>query len=268
MPELPEVEVTCRRLAPQVTGKRIRAAHVLRAGTIAPQTAAGFAQAVSGRTIRAVRRRGKNIILDLSGGYAVRIHLRMTGELFASEIPDITPAVRVWFELGGRRAIVFRDSRALGRISVGLARDVEKQLDALGPEPLSSAFTAARFLEQARASRMPSKLFLMDQTHVVGLGNIYAAESLWRARIDPRKPVLRNSPSKIAELYRAIRDVLRDAIKSVTLEYKRPGKYRETSSFTHGVYGKEGEGCPRCGHRIRRIVQGGRSTYFCPNCQK
>lgn len=267
MPELPEVEATCRRLVPAITGKRIRAVHVIRATPLKPQRPATLARLATGRSVKAVQRRGKNIVIELSGGYAIRIHLRMTGELYAAPMPDSTPAVRVWFELSGRLALIFRDPRALGRISVGSAAEIARQLERLGPEPLGDGFTLQTFLAGAARSRQPAKLFLMDQTHVAGLGNLYAAEVLFRAGVNPRQPMAQVGTDKLRRLYSAIRTVLREAVRSATIAYKRPGKYRE-GEFGRSVYAREGEPCPVCSGRIHRIQQAGRSTYYCPRCQR
>jgi formamidopyrimidine-DNA glycosylase len=267
MPELPEVETTCRRLARSISGKRVRAVHVLRAAALGPQSPATLARIATDRTITAVRRRGKNILIELSGGYAIRVHLRMTGELSAATSPEITPAVRVWFELSGGLTLVFRDPRALGRIGVGTAAGIGRQLETLGPEPLSAGFQPEAFLAAAARSRQPAKLFLMDQTRVAGLGNIYAAEALFRAGIDPRRTISKVSPEKLLSLHSAIRTVLREAIGSATIAYKRPGKFQE-GEFGRGVYAREGEPCLVCSGKIRRIEQGGRSTYYCPRCQR
>lgn len=274
MPELPEVEAIRRRLARQITGRRIRAAHVLRAGTVEARPV-GFARLVTGRTIEEVERRGKNLLIGLSGNYTLRVHLRMTGELLAGEdareafeAEEPVKSVRVWFELGGGCELVFKDFRGLGRISAATCSEMEQALAPLGPEPLGRRFREDDFVAQARRSRQPAKLFLMDQTHVAGLGNIYVAEALFHAGIDPRRPMQTVSAPRLRSLHSAIRTVLRKAVRSATLLYKRPGTYRQSDVFGRRVYGREGEPCRVCGREVRRIPQGGRSTYFCPHCQR
>lgn len=268
MPELPEVEATRTQIEPALTGRRIRAVEVRRTTALAGQSPGEFAGLVTGRTIRAVRRRGKNLLLDLSGGVTIRIHFRMTGGLLVERKPAITPRVRATFELSGGNTLLFVDSRALGKMYAAPAGRIEAQLDkALGPEPLGREFRLEPFLDAARASRLPAKLYLMDQKRVAGLGNIYAAEALWRARIDPRKPMRKVPVAKLLGLHAAIRSVLREAVKSARLAYKRPGPFQE-GEFARAVYAREGEACPRCGRRIRRFEQGGRSTFFCPRCQR
>ncbi len=267
MPELPEVEAICRRLKPQVAGKRILGVEVLRAGSVKPQKPADLVRLATGRKIQDVRRRGKNILIDLSGGLTIRIHLRMTGDVFV-ENAERRASDRVVFELSRGRRLVFNDPRALGVVHIHTAKEAERLLADLGPEPLSDDFTLERFVAEARRSRQPAKLFLMDQTHVAGLGNIYAAEALCRAGIHPARPVNRVRTGRLEALYFAIVSVIRDAVQSTTISYSRPGRFREAESFTRFVYGRENEPCCLCGRRIRRIVQAGRSTYFCPGCQK
>jgi formamidopyrimidine-DNA glycosylase len=143
-----------------------------------------------------------------------------------------------------------------------------KALAGLGPEPLSREFTVDGFVKAAASSRLPAKLFLMDQKRVAGLGNVYAAEALFRAGIHPARPMNRLSADRARVLYDAIRDVLREAVRSAKIAYNRPGKYTEAAEWPRAVYRREGETCLRCGARIRRIKQAGRSTYFCARCQR
>jgi formamidopyrimidine-DNA glycosylase len=266
MPELPEVEAICRTISPEITGRTIKAVHVVRALATRPQAPAAVVRLATGRRIRSVRRRGKNIVIDLSGGLAIRIHLRMTGHLHVDG--EVSPSTRVWFELGRSRALLFDDTRALGRLAVHTAAEVDRLLAPLGPEPLSPEFTPRRLVEEARRSRQPAKLFLMDQKHVAGLGNIYAAEALFRARINPVRPANSLSRAKLAALHGAILSVLQEAVKSAKIAYKYPGNRQETEEFVPAVYGRGGEPCVVCGRAIRRMEQGGRSTYYCPKCQK
>jgi formamidopyrimidine-DNA glycosylase len=267
VPELPEVEAICSAIAREVTGRKISGVQVRRAIAVHPQTPAAVARLAAGRTIERVRRRGKNIVLELSGGMAVRVHLRMTGELYVSRDEERTPAVRVVFELGGRR-LVFRDARALGKVHVLTQRQLDAALEELGPEPLSREFSATRLVEMAARSRQPAKLFLMDQSRVAGLGNIYAAEALFCAGIHPAKPIHRVPADRMMRLHAAIQAVLREATRAAKREYRRPGTLDEGEGFQCRVYGRAGEPCLTCGRKIRRVPQGGRSTYYCPGCQR
>ena len=267
MPELPEVEAICARLRLEIAGARISAVDVLRSGATRPQSPAVL-ELAAGRRILSVERRAKNVVLRLSGGWAIRIHLRMTGDLCV--LPDIRvmPATaRVVFRLGAKRGLVFDDPRALGRVHLHRTEELDRLLAALGPEPLGSGFTAACLAGIARSSRQPAKLFLLDQTRIAGLGNIYAAEALFRAGIHPARPACRLRGDRIRRLHDAIVGVLRDAVQSAGAAYARPGVFQDAEAFRCAVYGREGEPCPTCGRKIRRISQGGRSTYFCPGCQ-
>ncbi|MEO7653155.1 MAG: DNA-formamidopyrimidine glycosylase family protein, partial [Bryobacteraceae bacterium] len=216
-----------------------------------------------------VQRRGKNILLDLSGGFTMHVHLRMTGNFYV--IPDalFRPlSSSAWFTLDDGRGLLFQDQRGLGTLRIYDAEGRRKLVDSLGPEPLSRQFTAARFLAAASASRQPAKLFLMDQQRVAGLGNIYAAEALFAAQVDPRQPMADVSQRQLRNLHQTIVRILRDAVKSACIAYSRPGNFGEAEDYSPLVYGREGEACMQCKRTIRRISQGGRSTYYCPHCQR
>jgi formamidopyrimidine-DNA glycosylase len=256
VPELPEVEAVCRRIRREALHAEIVAVKILRPSVTRPQLPRTVEKRVAGRTIDAVRRRGKNILIDLSGGEVLHIHLRMTGDL--EVVPDArvrSASTRAVFEFSDGWALVFDDFRALGKIWIG-----EDRLGEIGLEPLDKGFTEEAFEKIAGKSRQPAKLFLMDQRHVAGIGNIYAAEALWQAKINPRKPMGQISKAKRAALHGAIIDVLKNASGET---YRASG---DGSRFD--VYDREGEPCHRCGTIIRRMAQGGRSTYFCPRCQR
>lgn len=258
------MEAVVRRLRDRIVGKRIQHAKVFRCAR------AELAEVLAAKRILAVERRAKHILIRLSGGLTLHTHLRMTGNLFA--IPDArlhTERARVVIALQGGAGIVFEDSRALGRMAVRETKELDAELAAsLGPEPLSGEFTAESFAAMARDSRQPAKLFLMDQRKVAGLGNIYVAEALFRARIDPRKAMGRLSLARLAALHKEIVTVLQDAVESAWIAYGVPGRFSEGESFDCQVYGREGQPCTRCGKEIRRLPQGGRSTYFCAGCQR
>jgi formamidopyrimidine-DNA glycosylase len=216
-----------------------------------------------------VERRAKNILIRLDGVQVVNVHLRMTGNLYV--IPDwrMRPhPVSAWMRLDDGRAVVFEDPRGLGTLRLLDAAACAVLESEAGIEPLSRAFTVTRFVEMARQSKAPAKIFLMDQRRVAGLGNIYAAEALYESRIDPRRPLCEVSPVKLARLHAAIVQVLRNAVKSACTAYSRPGGFREAEAYSPAVYNREGEPCPRCRRAVARIQQGGRSTYFCPGCQR
>jgi formamidopyrimidine-DNA glycosylase len=224
---------------------------------------------VQGRRIEAVERAAKHILLRISGGVTIHVHLRMSGNLIA--VPDhrfTGVAARVWFALDDGGGIVLEDPRALARVEAAETAEIDKKLGRLGVEPLSVEFTFECFAAMAKRSRKPAKLFLMDQTHVAGLGNIYAAEALFEARVNPCKSMQRLSVAKLRRLHRAIVNVITRAVQSAIVAYSRPGESGEAEEFLLAVYGREGERCMACRRTIRRIPQGGRSTYYCPGCQR
>jgi formamidopyrimidine-DNA glycosylase len=263
MPEMPEVEAVCRRLRADAVGARIQSASVNRCAR--PE----LADAAAGRVILAVDRKAKHILIRLAGGVTLHAHLRMSGNLRV--IPDsrLAPAsARVLLRLKGGKGLILEDPRALARMEAVSSTEIDNRLASLGPEPLSPGFTTERFVELARSSRQPAKTFLMDQNRVSGLGNIYAAEALFRARIGPRRTVSELSRPRLARLHAAIVAIIADAVESAYLAYAGPGEFREAETFPVSVYGREGEPCTSCGGLIRRITQGGRSTYYCPRCQR
>jgi formamidopyrimidine-DNA glycosylase len=271
MPELPEVEAVVRSLkAGGLEGSRLKSAKVLRATVTRPQTV----EEVELKTVRTrvltVERRAKNILLHLSNGRSVRIHLRMTGDMAITALAAPEPATtRVVWILDGKKKLLFLDGRALGSVHVYSTAELNEKLEKLGPEPLGRAFTVRRFVDSARRSRLAAKLFLMDQTKVAGLGNIYAAEALFRARISPTAAMCSLTDVQLEELRLAIRSVLRRAVQSVDKAYRLPGGFRHhQDDFTRLVYGRRGKPCAVCGSEIERISQGGRSTYFCSYCQR
>lgn len=263
MPELPEVEAVVRKLRISSPWALVGSCWQFR------QTTMQGGERAIGRRVEAVERRGKNIVLKLSGEAFLRVHLRMTGNLMV--VPDVRlrPAtVRAWFGLADGRGLVLDDPRALGRISFHQASERDALFAALGPEPWDPSFTAAHLTACARKTVKPIKLLLMEQRAVVGLGNIYAAEALFQAGINPAKPSSRISGPKLRKLHTAIVEVLRSALNSAVAAYEQPGGFAEGENFPLAVYGREGEACFHCQGTIRRIPQGGRSTYYCPRCQK
>ncbi len=269
MPELPEVEAVCGKLRKELIGAQIRAGHIARRRITGSQDRGEVEKMVRGRSVERVSRRGKNILIELSGALIMRVHLGMTGNLYV--VPDhrLRPAaLSAWFELADGRGLLFEDTRGLGALDVHDTDGLRKKLTGLGAEPLSREFTGEALSVLAAKVRQPVKLFLMDQRRIAGLGNIYAAEALFLARIDPRKPAGSISRARLEALRGTIVAVLREAVQSARRGYSRPGGYREPENFAPNVYGREGEPCPACGGKIRRIAQGGRSTYFCPRCQR
>ncbi|MBS1831998.1 MAG: hypothetical protein JST65_04760 [Acidobacteria bacterium] len=264
---MPEVEAVARRLREQLPAgsPAIVAGQIVRPSVTRPQAPEDVLAGTIGAAIVAVRRTGKHILIDLTSNHVLEIHLRMTGNLFV--IPDVrfrNAATRAWFEFANGAGLVFEDPRALGKMHLREAG----YKPALGPEPEDMPFE--QFVELVRkAPRTPAKLFLMDQARIAGLGNIYAAEALFAAKLSPGKPLAEASVRKLRALHQAMADVLREAKSSAYRGYTDPGHFGEGENYPAAVYDREGEPCVRnCGRRIQRIRQGGRSTYYCPACQR
>ncbi len=266
MPELPEVETVRRDLAAAVVGKKITAVQVNRAGVIRQPDVKRFVRGVTGRVIRGVLRRGKLLVLELSSGQALTVHLKMTGQLV---YPGNALTSRVSFRFSDGTWLDFNDQRVFGELrllddwrSLPLVR-------AFGPEPLEINRKEFAALFEGKSTRI--KPLLLDQSCIAGIGNLYAAEILFRCGIDPRRRAGSLSPAEINKLYAATRAVLAAAIKhggSSVDDYVRvsgkPGAYVPY----HKVYGRSGKDCPKCKATIQRISLGGRGTYFCPRCQR
>jgi formamidopyrimidine-DNA glycosylase len=241
--------------------------------------ASGTSRSVFDRKLRnlrvtAVGRRGKYILIEFETGRVLMTHLRMTGKFVCLSIDDsLPPYAHVVFHLDDERRLVFCDMRQFGRMRIFASpRRLPKELLALAPEPLSDDFTLEYFRDTLSRSRRTLKQLLLDQTKVLGLGNIYAVEALFLAGVNPLKAADSLSKPRANRLYQAIREVLREAIDAgSTLRIDMSGgngSYFGTIERFWRVYEREGEPCVNCGAKIRRIVHGGRSTYFCPRCQK
>lgn len=275
MPELPEVEHVVRGLRRAVVNRRILAAEINLPRTVASPTPALLKRKVRGVRIDAIKRRGKYILFVLDSGDVLVVHLRMTGK-FVCITPEqpLPPYPHVVFYLDDDRRLIFCDMRQFGRMRLLASRKLSAlpQLQSLAPEPLSDDFSLNYFVETLSRSRRSLKLLLLDQTKILGLGNIYASEALFLARISPFKEAHSLSRVRALRLHQAIRDVLEEAIAAgSTLRIDLSdgiGSYFGTTERFWRVYEREGEPCVNCGTRIRRAVQGGRSTYYCPRCQK
>ncbi len=281
MPELPEVETVVRDLRPRLVGARIVGARTTWARTLRTHDPVAFADAVAGRTVVAVTRRAKLIVVELSGEAALTIHLKMTGQLFV--VPAATPMdpyVRLVLELEDGRELRFRDIRKFGKVGLYGRDPVTGELvtevggaavfAAIGPEPLADDFTVRDFRRRLRRRKGRLKPLLLDQAFLAGVGNIYADESLWRSRLHPLRTVGTLRAPDERRLYEAIRAVLSEAVArrgSSIDDYTAPdgdGSMQERLD----VYQRTGEPCPRCGRPIKRIVVGARSTHFCSWCQR
>lgn len=280
MPELPEVETIARELRPLVLGATIDGFWTDWPRAIKHPPDGRFGAEVVGREILDVSRRAKWLVLALSGDAVLAIQVKMTGQVFV--LPAGTPRdrhVHLVFSLADGREMLIRDVRKFGRVGLYrrdeagrvLGADEARDLfDQLGPEPLDDVFTVRRFRELIRGRRGRLKPLLMDQAFLAGVGNIYADEALWRARLHPLRSAgsLRRDDER--RLYLALRDVLAEGILrrgSSVDDYTAPGGDGEMQRYLN-VYQRTGQPCGRCGRRIRRFVLGIRSTHFCSWCQR
>lgn len=269
MPELPEVETVARGLRASLVGRTITGVEVRWARSVIPPDPVAFARQLTSQTVVGVARQGKWVVIGLSGGGALLIHLRMTGRLVLGE-PLNDQHIRVLLSLDNGQSLHFCDQRKFGRLR--LVDDAAKALSDLGPEPLADDFTAARLEEMLAQRRGRIKPLLLNQSFLAGLGNIYTDESLWRAGIHPLRPAHALTPAEVCRLHRAIRAVLRAAIASggTTLPdaaYQQVDGRAGEFAGRLAVYGREGQPCPRCGADVERIQVGQRGTHFCPRCQ-
>jgi formamidopyrimidine-DNA glycosylase len=271
MPELPEVETISRELNAELPGRRIEAIEVFRADALSGVAPRAFRRSLVGRTIQGCARRGKFLIFSLDPESYLVSHLRMTGKFAVSPPLDAPqPYHRLWFHLNDGRVLVFQDLRCFGTLEFVRKLSESESLGKLGLDPLSRRFNAGWLAEALAASRAPLKHWLMDQTRIAGLGNIYASEILYAARISPKLPCDRLDSHGVGRLVRETRRILRNAIRkngTTISDFRRVDEQRGEFQNFLKVYGKTGEPCPRCRTPIERIVQQQRSTFFCPTCQ-
>jgi formamidopyrimidine-DNA glycosylase len=299
MPELPEVEHVVRALRPAIVGRRILASEIKLPKLVSPTSPSLFNRKLKGATITGVSRRGKYILIELDGngaalprgraadrgkyqkpvrsaGLVLAVHLRMTGKFVTlSPDEDLPKHAHAIFYLDSDRRLVFCDQRQFGVMKLVAREQVmnTKGIRELAPEPFGEDFSLAYLKEALGRSRRTLKTLLLDQTRVLGLGNIYAAEALFRAGINPFKTAATLSSRRVARLHQAILDVLNEAISEIStsrvnLEHANGFTYGEAFERFWQVYERESEPCVKCGARIRRIAHGGRSTYCCPKCQR
>jgi formamidopyrimidine-DNA glycosylase len=260
VPELPEAEYMGRRLAECAPTARLGEMHILRPSLIAPQSPDEVAAAVRGRKVLSYSRRAKNVLLHLDRGLTLRIQLGMTGHFYWISDARVLPRfTRIWMELSGQSAFVFEDSRCFGNLHLHATAELPEVFADYGPEPLDDGFTWQQLKAAAARAKGPVKPFLLDQSKVVGLGNIWAAESLFMARIAPDRLLPTLTDPEWKALHRAIRKVLATASAE---------EFPEADLLTCAVYGREEEPCRRCKTPIGRFVQAGRSTFHCSQCQR
>ena len=281
MPELPEVEVLARHLAPLLRGKTVRGIKVLRPKVIAPTSRQKLVRTLTGAKFTGLDRRGKFLLFRLRKNgqpFSLLGHLGMTGRFFVQArhtgLPKHTAA---YVELG-KQNLVFEDQRYFGRLTLDMS-----SVDRLRPEALGADFTTGNFANALSRSAQAIKVKLLDQTVVAGIGNIYASEALFRAGISPRLPARRLKPAQVGKLRQTIRAVLADAIRrgsTIPLNFGESGSRDGLFYFGRAadapdfyeerllVYDRAGQPCVKCATPVVRIVQAARSTFFCPRCQR
>ena len=282
MPELPEVEVLARHLRPLIRGKTIRGVTVRRAKVLLPTPLRKFRRILLGAKFTGLSRRGKYLLFQLrakAGGKSIFLlgHLGMTGRIFLARKNRRLPRhTAVALNLGANN-LVYEDPRYFGRLTLDTSAVAR-----LGPEPLGDEFKVETFAASLKRSRQAIKVKLLDQKLVAGIGNIYASETLFRARLSPERAANQLTRAQVQKLRLAIRAVLAEAIDCGSTVPLNPGGDRSDGFFYFGrapgapdfyaerlrVYDREGQPCPRCRRPIRRITQAARSTFFCPHCQR
>jgi formamidopyrimidine-DNA glycosylase len=268
MPELPEVETIRVQLAPRLQGRVLARVEILDPRLTRPYDLFEVVEELEGDRVVALERRGKYLVLRLESGLALLVHLRMTGGF------GFEPATheRAVLELDDGTRVAYRDVRRFGTWLVLEEAEVAQYLSLKnGPEPLGPRFTTAWLGSQLARRRAPLKAVLLDQRVVAGLGNIYADEALWRARLSPLRPANELSPEEVRRLQRAIRAALRTGIArqgSTLRDYATPDGSAGAMQDEFRVYGRWGEPCPRCRTPIAKARVGGRGTWYCPRCQR
>ena len=297
MPELPEVETTVRDLNKKILGLKIKDVWTdFKKMVKKPALLAGglsdfdsFKKEIIGQRIEKIKRRGKNILFYLSGGKIMLIHQKLTGHLLVGKWKlesgkwkslikgaleeKINTFIHLMFFLSNDKMLALSDLRKFAKVLVIDAKNLDslKDIKNLGPEPLDKNFDFEKFKERLKNRRGKIKQVLMDQEVIAGIGNIYSDEILFEARVHPLKDVSKLSERELKEIYRAMKKILKQAIKlkgeSIS-DYRTPSGKRGGFDRLRRVYRREGEKCPRCGAIIKRIKLAGRSAYFCPKCQK
>lgn len=275
MPELPEVQTIIDALISEgIVGKHIEAVSVFWPKTIATSTPHQFRRQIQNKTILRIQRHGKFIVFGLSDRIYLAVHLRMTGrfELVSSDVP-LSRHVHIVMNLYGGQSLMFHDTRKFGRFY--LTKEIQAITGSLGPEPLSSRFTAKLLGQKLGGRHRQVKPLLLDQTFLAGLGNIYVDEALWKSRIHPRRPADSLCWAEVKALHRAIRHVLRQGLRNAGTSlgeglgnYSDLQKTKGRNSHYLKVFRRAGQACFQCGQQIERIVVGQRGTHICNRCQK
>ena len=274
MPELPEVQTIVNDLnAAGLVGQTIAAARVFWARTIAEPSVKAFCKRIRGRTIAAIRRRGKFIVFDFQNNGHLLMHLRMSGRLHLVTAKQTRKKhEHVLLDLDGGQQLRFHDTRKFGRLY--LTSDTDPILGRLGPEPLSKGFTHQKLVQRLKARRRLLKPLLLDQTFIAGLGNIYVDEALWESKIHPCRTGASLSATEMRALHRAIPRVLKRGLKNLgtslgtgKTNFYSVAKHQGRNRDRLNVFRSTGRPCPRCGKTVERIIVGQRSTHICSRCQ-
>ena len=274
MPELPEVETVCRGLESSLVGHQLTKV-IQRRPDLRWPLPENFAERLQGRTVKRLYRRAKFILADLDDDYVWMTHLGMSGRMLIHKesAPVLGKHDHIVIETDGGHTIIFQDHRRFGMMDLVIGKNLKNHrlLSGLGPEPLGNSFNGVTLSDALRGRRTPIKSALLNQKVVAGLGNIYVCEALFHSGISPRR-LATSIPGRRAErLAPAIRDVLTKAIAkggSTLRDYVQTSG--ELGYFQHefSVYGREGQPCANCAKPVSRLVQAGRSTFFCSNCQR
>jgi formamidopyrimidine-DNA glycosylase len=275
VPELPEVETIRVRLEPVLVGRKLERVEIFDPRLTRPFDPAEVAAELEGERIETLDRRGKYLIVRFESGRVLLIHLRMTGNLFhdgAAVSPAEDPYRRAVVRLDDGSDVVYRDVRRFGTWLLVEPGELEPYLgERIGREPLAASFTTNRLAEALANRRAPVKAAILDQRRLAGVGNIYADEALWRARIHPLKPAGDLNAGELRALHRGIRDALRAGIArqgSTLRDYRTPNGASGSMQDEFRVYGRDGEPCPRCGTPVEKIRAAWRGTWYCPSCQR
>ncbi|HET7043739.1 MAG TPA: bifunctional DNA-formamidopyrimidine glycosylase/DNA-(apurinic or apyrimidinic site) lyase [Gaiellaceae bacterium] len=272
MPELPEVETIRRQLAPVLEGRRLERVQIYDGRLTRPEDPAAVAAELEGERVERVERRGKYLIVRFESGLILLIHLRMTGSLeHGRRPPDGDPHLRAVVTLDDGADVAYRDVRRFGTWFVTEEQQLVHYLEArLGEEPLAAEFTPRALAARLAGRRAPIKAALLDQRTVAGVGNIYADEALWRARLHPLRPAGGLDSREVQRLRDTVRAALEIGIarQGATLrDYRQPSGAQGGMQHEFKVYGRDGEPCDRCGTPIEKIRIAGRGTWYCPACQ-
>jgi formamidopyrimidine-DNA glycosylase len=274
VPELPEVETVRAHLEPALVGRRLERVEILDPRVTRPFEPREVAAELEGEVVEAVERRGKYLVFRFRTGRVLLIHLRMTGTVRHARDgpPEHDPHLRVVVRLDDGSDVVYRDVRRFGTwLLLEPGAETAYLAARLGEEPLSRSFTPASLAARLNRRRAPVKAALLDQRAAAGMGNIYADEALWRARIHPLRPAGELTPAEVGRLHEGIRAALELGIarQGATLsDYRTPNGDRGAMQDEFEAYGREGEPCSRCGTPIEKTRVGGRGTWYCPSCQR